>query len=84
MPESKSKRRKRAGRKPPPPKAPPRKRRTARWVIPTVFGLWTAGVLVIILNYMQLFGGQVRNELLFGGLGLIAAGFVAATQIYPS
>ncbi|HVL80940.1 MAG TPA: cell division protein CrgA [Actinomycetota bacterium] len=81
MPESKSKR-KRKGRRvrPTSVQTPPRKRSTPRWVIPTVFGLWGVGVLVIIGNYMR--GTAADNRLLFGGLIMIAAGFMFATRIH--
>lgn len=84
MPESKSKRRKgrRRSVRPPSVQTPPKHRRTSRWIIPLVFGLWAVGVLVIILNYMGIFGGTAQNPLLFAGLGLIAVGFVFSTKIY--
>lgn len=68
--------------RPPSVQTPTRHRRTSRWIIPLVFGLWGIGVLVIILNYMGIFGGQAQNPLLFAGLGLIALGFVFSTRIY--
>lgn len=83
MPVSKSKRKKGTrSTRPPSVQTPARRKKTARWVIPVTFGLFAVGVLVIILNYMGIFGGQTDNKLLFGGLGLIALGFVTATQIY--
>jgi hypothetical protein len=49
-------------------------------VIPLVFGLWGLGVIIIIVNYMR--GDAADNKLLFGGLGMIAAGFMFATRIH--
>jgi hypothetical protein len=43
----------------------------------TFFGL---GVLVIVLNYLNLLPGEAKNSYLFLGLGLITAGFLLATQ----
>lgn len=81
MPESKSKRKKKGrSQRPPSVQTPPRKQTTARWVIPTVFGLWGLGVVVIIANYMR--GDAADNRFLFGGLIMIAAGFLFATRIH--
>jgi len=41
---------------------------------------FVAGILVILLNYLSLLGGHASNVYLFVGLGLIVAGFVAATR----
>jgi LPXTG-motif cell wall-anchored protein len=41
------------------------------------------GVAMIVLNYLNVMpftGGQAKNWPLFGGLGLIALGFLLATQ----
>jgi hypothetical protein len=40
-----------------------------------------AGVLVIVLNYVQIFG-PFKNYLLFVGLGLLGLAFAIATQWY--
>ena len=81
MPESRSKRKpKRGRRRPPPVQTPTRKKRTPRWVIPLVFGLWGLGVVVIIANYMR--GDAADNKVLFGGLAMIAGGFIFATRIH--
>jgi len=39
-----------------------------------------AGVIVIVLNYMGLMPGATSSGWLWAGLGLIALGFVGATQ----
>ena len=77
MPRSKAKRR---YYQPPPRKNP---KPSPRWFGATILGLMFGGVIVIVLNYLQLMPGthhQTTNLYLFVGLGLIAAGFLAATQ----
>lgn len=82
MPESKSKRkRKGRSRRPPAVQTPPKRRRTARWVPFVFFGAMGAGVLVIVLNYMNIFG-EFKNYLLFVGLGLMALAFAVSTRWY--
>ena len=77
MPKSKSKRNCYI---PPPPK---KKKPSPRWfgvLILTVMGL---GVLLIVTNYMGLIPGthgSASQVYLFGGLGLIAFGFLLSTQ----
>ena len=77
MPKSRS-RQKKTGRPyaPPPPKRKPRK--SPPWYGYLVVGLIAVGVLVIVWNYMR--GDSANNLWLWSGLGLIAAGFAAATQ----
>jgi|GEM_PF-642604 len=81
VPESRSKRR--------PPKRryqvePPRKRgprASPRWWGWAVLGVMGAGVAVVVLNYMGLLPGtSPSNGYLWLGLGLIALGFLGATQ----
>jgi len=43
----------------------------------TGFGL---GVLIIVLNYLNLLPGDASNVNLFIGLGFITGGFLLATQ----
>lgn len=77
MPRSKSKR----SRYQPPPRKKPKP--SPRWFGPLLISLMFAGVLMIVLNYMELMPGTefgARNMWLWSGLGLIAAGFVGATQ----
>jgi len=79
MPRSKSKRRRY--------QPPPRKKHkpSPKWfgiLILTTFGL---GVAMIVLNYLGVIPGThgVANNLyLFGGLGLIAVGFLLTTRWY--
>jgi cell division protein CrgA len=77
MPKSKSKRRRY--------QAPPRKKPkpSPKWYGATLLGLMLAGVALIVLNYVMLLpGADARGDYryLFGGLGLIALGFLGATQ----
>ena len=77
MPESRT-RKKRTNRPyaTPPTKAKPKA--SPRWYGYLVVGLIAAGVGVIVWNYMR--GDAANNLWLWTGLGLIAAGFAAATQ----
>jgi hypothetical protein len=77
MPRSKSKRR----RYQPPPRKKPKP--SPRWFGATILVVMFSGVLIIVMNYFQLIPGthhQATNLYLFVGLGLIATGFLAATQ----
>lgn len=49
---------------------------------PTFFTLIISGAMVIVLNYMGIFGGTAQNWILFSGLGLMGASFVVATRLY--
>ena len=75
MPRSKSKRR----RYQPPPR--PRPKPSPRGLGPTILIILFVGLLVIVLNYLGLMPGGTRNLYLWVGLGLIALGFGAATQL---
>ena len=50
------------------------------WVPVLMFGFWGLGIAMIIANYLQFLPGAVSNWYVFGGLGLILAGIVTATQ----
>jgi hypothetical protein len=45
-----------------------------------MFTFWGLGIAMIICNYLQFLPGGVSNWYVFGGLGLILAGIVTATQ----
>lgn len=54
-----------------------------RWVPVLMFALWGVGLAMILLNYMGLLPGSAdggNGWYLMGGLGLILAGIVTATQ----
>jgi hypothetical protein len=65
---------------------PDRRRRhrpSPRWYGPLILSVMALGVLMIVLNYMQILPGTSvapRNAYLFGGLGLIALGFLGTTR----
>ena len=75
VPESKSKR---SRYTPPPPKNAPKSK---LWVPVTMFTLLVVGVIVIVINYLELLPGAPDNGYLLLGLGLITGGFVFATQL---
>jgi hypothetical protein len=78
MPRSKSKRR----RYQPPPKK--KLKPSPKWFGVTILSLMLLGTAVIVLNYLGLMPPwspqPAANLYLFVGLGLIALGFLAATQ----
>jgi hypothetical protein len=46
-----------------------------------ILTLFVAGLLMIVLNYLPgVMPGRTSNGYLFGGLGLIVAGFIASTR----
>jgi hypothetical protein len=73
MPKSRSKRSPRQ----PPPKVKPR--RSPSWVPVLFFLLLLSGLLVLIGNYAGIFG-DTANWRMWYGFGLVAAGFLVATQ----
>ena len=52
------------------------------WVPVVMFGCLILGVVVIILNYLNLLPGDANNWNLLIGLGFITGGFVVATQLH--
>ncbi|MBE51771.1 MAG: hypothetical protein CL448_01865 [Acidimicrobiaceae bacterium] len=58
------------------------KKVSSRWVAPAMFGLLGAGTAMIIVNYVDLLPGGTSNWYLLGGLGLVLAGIVTATQLH--
>lgn len=60
-----------------------KRRPSPRWFGFLILGLMIVGVGVIVLNYMGLMPfsrGETEGLYLWSGLGLIAFGFLAATQ----
>jgi hypothetical protein len=55
-------------------------RRSASWVPILMLVFFSAGILMIVLNYLGLLPGATSNWYLLGGLGLMICGFVVATQ----
>ena len=92
MPKSRSRPQKRRYYVAPP--TPKRRKSSPRWFGGLILGLIFAGVAVIVLNYLNVMPGftfpifhwrvddVTNNFYLLGGLGLIAAGFLLATQWY--
>ena len=58
------------------------KKVSSRWVAPTMFGLLGLGTAMIIVNYVDLLPGGTSNWYLLGGLGLVLAGIMTATQLH--
>ena len=52
------------------------------WVPVLMFAFLIAGVLVIVLNYVNLLPGDANNGYLLLGLLLITLGFVTATNYH--
>ena len=51
-----------------------------RWYTVLMSTLMIVGVLLIVLNYLTLLPGSVSRWYLWGGLGLIGAGFIMTTN----
>jgi len=64
------------------PPVPAYKKVSPPWWPATMFVPWGLGILMIILNYVSLLPGAVSNWYVFGGLGFILAGIIAATQYH--
>jgi cell division protein CrgA len=59
-------------------KRPPKE--SPRWYGYVVLGVMALGVVAIVGNYMDLLPGSPTNAYLWGGLGLIALGFLGTTR----
>lgn len=62
------------------PPVPRTEKVSPKWVPILMFALLILGMLVIILNYLELLPGGADNWYLLGGLGLITGGFVTSTR----
>jgi hypothetical protein len=62
------------------PPVPKYVKESPRWVPVLMFGLLIVGLLMIVLNYMEILPGSVSNWYLIGGLALIFGGILTATQ----
>jgi hypothetical protein len=51
-----------------------------KWMGPVILALLILGALMIVLNYFDVLPSSPTNWYLLGGIGLIAAGFITATQ----
>ena len=77
MPVSKG--RKKANKRPTPPSHKPtaldEKGPSPTWYVVIMFGLMALGIVIILLNYMGMFGGTADNKYLIMGLVSIGIGF---------
>ena len=64
------------------PPIPKEQKVSPRWVPILMFALLGLGVVVIVLNYLDLLPGDTSNTYLLIGLGLITGGFVVATNYH--
>jgi len=64
------------------PPIPKEQKVSPRWVPILMFTLLGLGVLVIVLNYLNLLPGETSNTYLLVGLGLITGGFITATNYH--
>lgn len=62
------------------PPVPRAKKSSPAWVPVLLFSFLVLGVAAIVANYLTLLPGGPSSWYLLGGLGLILAGFVTATQ----
>ena len=66
------------------PQRKQRKKKAPRWYAPAVLGVIGLGVLIVILNYMQLLPGTTLGAkpiYQWSGLGIIALGMVGTMRI---
>jgi hypothetical protein len=51
-----------------------------KWMGPAILALLILGALMIVFNYFDVLPSSPTNWYLIGGIGLIATGFITATQ----
>jgi hypothetical protein len=73
MPKSKGRRKPK--RQAPPPPQPQATKESPTWYVALMFSLMAIGILVIVLNYIGVFG-DFQRPLLWLGLAGIGAGFI--------
>lgn len=64
------------------PPIPREQKVSPMWVPILMFAFLGLGVLVIVLNYVNLLPGDASNGYLLLGLGLITGGFIVATNYH--
>ena len=62
------------------PPVPRGKKVSPRWVPIAMLTFLVVGVVIVVINYLGVLPGGASNWYLLAGLGLIALGFVTATQ----
>lgn len=62
------------------PPMPKSQKESPKWVPAIMFTCLILGVVVIVVNYLDVLPGGTTNWYLLVGLGLITAGFLTATQ----
>jgi hypothetical protein len=53
-----------------------------KWMGPLILAILIGGALMIVLNYFNVLPDAPTNWYLLGGIALIAAGFITATQYH--
>jgi hypothetical protein len=64
------------------PPVPKSQKVSPLWVPILMFTALVGGMLMIILNYVDVLPGGTSNGYLLGGLGLITVGFLTATRLH--
>lgn len=64
------------------PPVPKSQKVSPLWVPILMFTALVGGMLMIILNYVDVLPGGTSNGYLLGGLGLITVGFLTATKLH--
>ena len=64
------------------PPVPKSQKVSPLWVPIVMFATLIGGMLMIILNYVDVLPGGTSNGYLLGGLGLITVGFLTATKLH--
>jgi hypothetical protein len=62
------------------PPIPKSTKKSPKWMGPLILGLLILGAAMIVFNYFNVLPSSPTNWYLIGGIGLIAAGFITATQ----